>query len=145
MSSPMSTSNLREALERNVASRVIGHVVLPAAPDDVCPGPGEDPLGVRMAFAAGPQLPVAVLGPDVAPPRVAGEVAQSFSKFLVGAPPEGNGPVFAGGASGWSHSSQGGERFGVGEPSPAVADLGKQGGSAHDAHSGQRREDRRIR
>jgi hypothetical protein len=36
---------------------------------------------------------------------------------------------------------QAGQRLGVGEPGPAVADLGQQGGGAHPARAGQGGED----
>ena len=67
-----------------VAGGVVGGVVLPAAPDDVGPAAGEDAFGVGVALAVGAELLVALLGPGVASPAVAGEVAECVAEFLVG-------------------------------------------------------------
>ena len=47
----------------------------------------------------------------------------------------------AAGAGGWGDAGEAGERFGVGEPGAAVADLGEQGGGADGGAAGQRPED----
>jgi hypothetical protein len=63
--------------------RVVGHTVLPAAPDDVDPGSREDAHRVRMALAAagGPTIDVGC--PVVAEAAVRGEVGERIAQFLV--------------------------------------------------------------
>ncbi len=45
---------VQEALEGGVLGGVVGGAVLPAAPDDVDPGAGEDAHGVRVVLTAVP-------------------------------------------------------------------------------------------
>jgi hypothetical protein len=89
MSCPVSSRGLRilveECLEGVVGGGVVGHVVLPASPDDVRPGAGEDADGVGMVTAAGDGLVVEDSGPGAGAAGVAGEVAQGVSQLLVGA------------------------------------------------------------
>lgn len=61
----MSSGLILEALEAVVDRRVVGLVVLPAAPDDLIPGGSEDAFGVGMAFTGESVFSVAVLGPLV--------------------------------------------------------------------------------
>jgi hypothetical protein len=49
-----------------VFGRVVGDAVLPAAPDDVDPGSGEDACGVGMVMASRDGLGVQVVGPELA-------------------------------------------------------------------------------
>lgn len=109
---------------------------MPAAPDDVGPGAGEDPLGVGVALPVGAELLVAVVSPFVALGRVAGEIADGVSEFLVGGPSEGDGSVFAGGAGGRGDSGEAGEGLRFRKPCAAVSDLGEKGGGADDARPG---------
>jgi hypothetical protein len=67
----MSSGGLLELAEGAVAVGVVGGVVLPAAPDDLGPGSGEDAFGVGVSFAVGSEL--AVGGPFVAFAGIAGE------------------------------------------------------------------------
>ena len=58
MSSPVSSRCRRlilveQALEGSVFGGVVGDVVLPAVPDDVEPGAGEDADGVGVVVSAG--------------------------------------------------------------------------------------------
>lgn len=69
----MSSGGLLEFAEGSVAGRLVGGVVLPAAPDDVRPGASEDALSVGVSFAVGAELTVPVGGPFVAVTGVAGE------------------------------------------------------------------------
>jgi hypothetical protein len=117
----MSTGGVDEALEAAVEGGVVGRVVLPAAPDDVGAAAGEDAFGVGMAVAGGAQLPVALLGPGVASPAVAGEVAQSVAQFLVAAEAEGDGSVAAAGTCGGGDPGEARQRFGVGEPGTGLS------------------------
>ena len=50
MSSPMSTLHRHEALQGAVALGVVGHPVLPQAPDHPAPGAGQDALGVGVVL-----------------------------------------------------------------------------------------------
>lgn len=86
---------LLEALEGTVAGGVVGDVVLPAAPDDLGPGSGEDAFGVGVALAVGAEAVVALPGPFVAVACVASEVAQGVAESGVATPPEGDGAVAA--------------------------------------------------
>jgi hypothetical protein len=47
---------VQEALEGGVLGGVVGGAVLPAAPDDVDPGAGEDAHGVRVVLTVVPGL-----------------------------------------------------------------------------------------
>ena len=62
----MSSRGGSEGLEGAVAVGVVGLVVLPASPDDLGPGAGEDAFGVGVALPAGAELLVAESGPFVA-------------------------------------------------------------------------------
>ena len=53
---------------------------MPAKPDDLGPGAGEDALGVRMSFAVRAELAVAVVGQFVGVSGVAGEGAHDVSQ-----------------------------------------------------------------
>lgn len=63
---------------------VVGLVVLPAAPDNVSPGAGEDAFGVGVAFPVGAELLVAVGGSLVVASGVAGEAAERVAEAAVG-------------------------------------------------------------
>ncbi len=54
MSSPLSTLGHQRALEPTVSFGVVRGVVLPASPDDVRPGSGQDPFGVREPLVGAP-------------------------------------------------------------------------------------------
>jgi hypothetical protein len=105
-----------QALEGAVAGRVVGDGVVPAVPDNVQPGSGQDSHRVGVVF-----------------PRAVGEVADRMTQLFADSPAEGDGPVLAGLAGGWRGPGQADQRFGVGEPGPAVADLGEQPGGADRA------------
>jgi hypothetical protein len=79
-----------EALEGLVAGWVVGGVVLPAVPDDVEPGAGEDADGVGAGFAAGDGVVVEPGGPGAGAAGVAGEVADGVAELFVGGPEEGD-------------------------------------------------------
>src|SRR6266404_451875 len=86
MSSPVS-SRLRfllgeDALECLVAGWVVGDSFLPAVPDDVEPGAGEDADGVRVVVAAGDGLVVELGGPGAGAAGVAGEVGDGVAELL---------------------------------------------------------------
>jgi hypothetical protein len=69
---------------------VVGDVVLPAAPDDVEPGPGQDADGVGVVVASGSGALVEVGGPGVGVVGVAGEVDGGAAELFVDRPPEGD-------------------------------------------------------
>jgi hypothetical protein len=48
----VSSGPVQDGLQGPVFGRVVGDAILPAAPDDVQPGAGEDPDGVGMVVAA---------------------------------------------------------------------------------------------
>src|ERR1700722_19291853 len=109
MSCPVSTPSrssgdllllAEERLEAVVGGGVVGGVVLPAAPDDVGPGAGEDADGVGGVAAACNCLVVEVGGPGAGAAGVAGEVAEGVAELLVAGPAEGDGAHFAGLAGG---------------------------------------------
>lgn len=88
MSCPVSSRHLlilvEDALEGAVAVGVVGDGLVPAAPDDVRPGAGEDAHGVGVVVAAGAGALVEVGGPGVGVAGVAGEVAQRVAQLFVG-------------------------------------------------------------
>ncbi len=128
-----------------VAGGVVGESVLPAAPDDVCPAAGEDAFGVGVALAVGAQLPVAGLGPGVAVPAVACEVAEGVTELLVAAEAEGDRTVTTACPGRWGDAGEAGEGLGVGEPGPTVADLGEKRGGSDGGAAGQGPEDVGVR
>ena len=69
---------------------VVGDAVLPAAPDDVEPGAGEDADGVGVVVAAGAGSSVEVGGPGVGVVGVAGEVDDGAAELFVDGPAEGD-------------------------------------------------------
>src|SRR3954454_4014626 len=148
MSGPVSSRGwlifVEQALEGSVAGGVVGGVVLPAVPDHVEPGAGEDAGGVRVVFAAGDGLVVEVRGPGVCFAGVGGEVADGVAELFVDRPAERDDLVFAGLAGGGGDAGQADQRFGVGEAGAAVADLGEQPGGAHGAGAGQAGEGVRV-
>lgn len=124
-----------------MAGRVVGHPVLPRAPDHAAPGAGQDPLGVRVGRAPRPRSCVEVGGPGVGVPAVAGEVDEGIAQPLVGRPSEGDGAVLARRARRGCRPGQAGQGLGGGNALGAVADLGQQVGGAHRARARQARED----
>ena len=138
MSCPVSTSavlgglvgGVEDRLECSVVGGVVGDAVVPAVPDDVCPGAGEDADGVGVVVAAGDGSGVEVGGPGVGVAGVAGEVAEGVSELFVGSPAEGDGFDLAGLAGGGGFPGEAGLGVGGGEPAAGVADLGEQAGGA---------------
>ncbi len=84
---------VEHGLECAVVGGVVGLVVLPASPDDVQPGPGHDPHGVRVAVPAGAGPLVELCGPRVGKAGVGGEVADRVAELFVGRPAAGPGPA----------------------------------------------------
>ena len=121
---------VEEALEGAVLGGVVGGVVLPAVPDDVEPGAGEDADGVGVVVAAGAGAVVEVGGPGVGAAGVAGEVGDGVAELFVAGPAEPDGADLAGLSGGGGDAGQAGQRFGGGERGAAVADLGEQPGGA---------------
>ena len=76
--------------------RVVGGAFLPAAPDHVAPGAGQDAYGVRVVFAAVAGSGVDGCGPGAGVPGVGGEVADGVAQLAVDRPPEPDGCVLAG-------------------------------------------------
>ncbi len=66
-------------MEGSVVVGVVGGVVLPAVPDDVEPGAGQDAYGVLVGVVAGAGAVVEVRGPGVGVTGVVGEVADGVA------------------------------------------------------------------
>ena len=111
-------------------------LVLPAAPDDVQPGTGQDADGVWVVVAAGACAWVEVGGPGVGVVGVAGEVDDGAAELFVHGPAEGDDLDLAGLAGRGCGAGQAGQRLGGREPSAGVADLGQQPGGADGARPG---------
>ena len=103
---------------------VVGGAALPAAPDDVDPGAGEDARGLRVVLTAVPGLVVDGRGPGAGVPGAGGEVADGVAGLMVDRPPERAGGVAAGRAGDRRGPGERGSRPGAGEPGPAVAGPG---------------------
>jgi hypothetical protein len=88
--SPVSSRRGEEALQGVVFGGAVGDAVLPAAPDDVEPGAGQDADGVGMVVAAVAGSLVEVGGPGVVVMTVAGEVDQGAAELFVHGPAEGD-------------------------------------------------------
>lgn len=148
MSCPVSSRRrlliLEYGLERAVFGGVVGRVVVPTAPDDVCPGAGQDADGVGVVVAAGDGPVVEVFGPGVGVAGVAGEVAQRVAELSVGAVAEADAAGLAGLSGGRGDAGQAGQRVRGGEPAAGVADLDEQSGGADGAGTGQAGHDRPV-
>ena len=94
-----------------------------------------------MVLAARAGVVVDGSGPRAGVPGVGGEVADGVPELAVNRPPEAVGDAGTGPAGDRRDPGQPGQRFGVGEAGPAVADLGEQPGGTHCAGPGQRGED----
>lgn len=111
-----------------MVGRVVGGAVLPAVPDGVEPGAGQDAHGVGVVVSSGDGAVVAVGGPEVGSAAVTGEVADGVAELFVCGPTESDVFDFAGLTGGGGDASQAGQRFGRGETGSAVPDLGEQRG-----------------
>jgi hypothetical protein len=80
---PVSSLLGDESLIAAVEGRIVGSVVLPAAPDHLEPGPGQDADGVGVAMAAGSGLLVDVSCPRVVVAGVTGKVHDRSAELLV--------------------------------------------------------------
>src|SRR5690606_32512109 len=100
MSSPVSSCCLLilldQSLKGSVFGGVVGDAVLPAVPDHIQPGAGEDPGGVWMVFAASDCLVIQPGRPWVGPTGVGGEVADRIAQLLVDRPAKADALVLAG-------------------------------------------------
>ncbi len=148
MSSPVSSrfviSALDESLERSVSVGVVRGVVLPAVPDDVEPGAGEDSHGVWVVVSTGDGAVVEVGGPDVSASRVAREVGDGVAQLFVAGSAKADGSDLSGLPGGGCDSGQAGQRFWSGEAGAAVADFGEESCGADAAGPGQAGEDMRV-
>ncbi len=98
---------------------VVGGSVLPAVPDDVEPGAGEDADRVGVVVAAGDRAAIEVSGTGVGVSAVAGEVGDRVAELFVCGPTESDVFDFIGLAGGGGDSGQACQRFRGGEPGAA--------------------------
>lgn len=94
---------------------------MPAVPDDVEPGSGEDAYGVGVVVASVAGSSVEVGGPGVGVSAVAGEVGDCVAELFVAGPAEGDGAQFAGLSGRGCRSGEAGQGLGGGELGSAVA------------------------
>src|SRR5258708_22584027 len=89
-SCPVSSRGLvlvrEQGLEGSVVGGVVGGVGLPAVPDDVEPGSGEDADGVWVVLAAVDGAVVDFGGPGVGVAGIVSEVADGIAEVLVAGP-----------------------------------------------------------
>jgi hypothetical protein len=107
---------VEEGLEGTVGGRVVGDAVLPAAPDDVYPGAGQDAHGVRVVAATGDGPVVQVGGLGAGTAGVAGEVTEGVTQLLVRSPAEGDGLDLARLSGGGRNPGQARQGVSGGEP-----------------------------
>jgi hypothetical protein len=139
---PVSTPRRLKAAQVAVKGGVIGHAVLPTAPENTQPGPTEGANRVGMVLAARPCPPVDLAGPRPVPGRV-GEGRDRVAQPLVAGPAEADDAALAGLDSNRANPGVRRQR-GVGRVALArVAKLGDQLRRADDRLSvtKQRRED----
>ena len=130
-----------ECLTSSMTGRVEGLAVLPAAPDDADPGPGQDADRVGMSASPRNCSLVDVGRPRVGHPTPVREVHQGGSEPFVARPPKHGLVAFPGLPGRGGRSGQGGEGVIGGKPFPAIADLGQQGGGPDHPRSWQFSED----
>src|ERR1035438_5654395 len=133
-----------QGLEGAVPLWLVGDAVLPAAPEHVDPGAGQDTAGVGMGVPAGSMLVVEAVCPRVGTHRVLGEVEDGVAQLLVAGPAEGDHVQLARAPRRGHRAGEGGQGFRAGEAGSAVADLGQQGSSADAAGAGQALEDETV-
>lgn len=134
-----------------MVGRVVGGAVLPAVPDGVEPGAGQDAHGVGVVVSSGDGAVVAVGGPEVGSAAVAGEVADTVAELFVCRPTEPDVGDFVGLAGGAGDAGQAGQQFGLGvgvrgesfgaRRRLALSTVGASGATAglrktHDGHHG---------
>ena len=100
MRSPVSTCSelilFECALQGAVSVGFVGGSVLPAVPDDVEPGAGQDADGVGVIVSSGSGSVVEVGGPGVGVAGVSGEVADGVAQLFVDRVAEADNLEFAG-------------------------------------------------
>jgi hypothetical protein len=131
----------QDVLECAVFGGVVADAVLPAVPDDVQPGAGEDADGVGVVVTSVTGAVVQVGGPGVGQAGVGGEVGDGVAQLFVAGPAEPDDAALAGLSGRGCGAGQAGQRLGGRESGAAVADLGEQPGGADAAGAGQGRED----
>jgi len=132
MRSPVS-SRLVLGREGAVLGGVVGDALVPAVPEHVEPGAGEDADGVGVVTGAS----VEVCGPRVGVGAVAGEVGDGVAELFVAGPAEGDGAQLAGLSGRGCGAGEAGQGLGGGELDSPVGDLGEQAGGLHAASPGQ--------
>jgi hypothetical protein len=118
MSSPVSSCGLlvlQEGLEGSVVGGVVGDAVLPAVPDDVEPGAGQDAGGVGVVVSAGAGAVVEVGGPGVGSAGIGGEVGDGLAQVFVAGPSESDRAHGAGLSGGGCDAGEACQGFGGGE------------------------------
>src|SRR3981081_955287 len=126
LSSPVERGGLlvlQECLEGSVLGGVVGLVGLPAVPDDVEPGAGEDAGGVGVVVSAGAGAVVEVGGPGVGSAGVGGEVGDSVAQVFVAGPSEADRAHGARLSGGGRDAGKAGQRFGGGGVGAGVPGL----------------------
>jgi len=122
-----------DLVEGAVSGRLVGRVVLPAAPEHATPCASEDTDRVGMIAATSAGALVDVMSPGMPVSGAVGEGTHVFAQPLVASPAERSGAVLAGLDRHGSLARIGGERV-VGRVAGAVvADLGEQAGGGDDA------------
>jgi hypothetical protein len=125
-----------------MTGRVVGGVVLPAAPEHAQPGPGEDADGVRMITSAGAGLLVDVRGPMRRVPRIIGKRREGAPQTLMTSSAESHRSVLPRGLGDGSDSRFSGEVFERREPPAIVAEFrkdlrGVDAAGAREGHQGR--------
>src|SRR5690606_13518618 len=144
MSSPVSSRRVLisvEGLCGAVSGGVVGGVGLPAFPDHVQPGAGEDAHGVWVVVPAGAGAVVELGGPGAGVAGVAGEVADGVAVLFVRGPAEADDFDLARLSGRGRDPGQADQAFGCGEAAPGVADLSEQSSGADLSAAGQAGED----
>lgn len=98
-----------------MVGRVVGGAVLPAVPDGVEPGAGQDAHGVGVVVSSGDGAVVAVGGPEVGSAAVTGEVADGVAELFVCGPTESDVFDFAGLTGGGATPARQANDSGVGK------------------------------
>ena len=116
---------VEESLQGLVLCGVVGGSVLPALPDDVEPGAGEDADGVRVVVASAAGSVVDVGGPGVGVSGVGGEVADGVAQLFVAGPAEADDSALAGLSGRGRDAGEAEQRLAGGELGATVTDLGE--------------------
>src|SRR5436305_5725375 len=121
-----------QVAEVAVSSRLVGHSIVPAAPEDPDPSTSQSADRMRVVLTSGPGSPVDLLSPRVPVAGGVGKGRDGDAEALVAGPPEGRDAQLARLHRDRAHAGGGGKRGLRRVALPAITALGGHGRGAGD-------------